>query len=342
MSNGYAILGAQLLVDSSPGSGDPFDAFEQSDDADWRRFEENKFSIGEDNVGAVPPYQVLQQQNAGLPPGSIPPWYAMQYPAGYVPPLLISVDNPLEGDPFDNFELLTRHHDEREQRDLRRSHLIGLIGADLYDVANITRAFNAVFYDQEARAKGYLRPRTLTVADIEPLAKLANKAIDNAIRCAPRGVFIEEQNTARNTVKGKIDWHLKNLATIKKERGKDAPYPSSDDFRQWAISAFVECNAAMSAAQYASERVSLYKETIDQLKLLGHHVGKAGSAIMDAAQQGLEQGVASLIPWWVWAVGGVVVLGAGAYMLMPFVIPMLARTAALTGSARASISAIRG
>lgn len=73
-------------------------------------------------IGVVPPFQVLQQQNAGLPPGGVPPWYAQQYPAGYVPPLLISVDNPMEGDPFDAFDEI-RFRGERDRHDLARSGL---------------------------------------------------------------------------------------------------------------------------------------------------------------------------------------------------------------------------
>lgn len=283
-------------------------------------------------VGAVPPYQVIQQMNAGVPPGGIPPWYTMQYPAGYVPPLLISVDNPLEPDPFDQFITL----DDREWSDLSRSkyYLNGDVVGEApapYDVATIVRAFNAIFFRKEG---GKLLRRDVPIAACSSIANMAKTAIDRAIDVAPKGAFIPVQNTTRNAVRGKIQWHLDNIANLLKTQPSTAMYPSADDLREWSTRAFVECNAASSAAEYVRDNLSFYREVCGQLDLIK-------VTFLDTLDQAASQGIASIVPWWLWLLGGVAVIGVGGYFLLPIVVPALARTAALTKAARSSLQEIR-
>ena len=244
--------------------------------------------------GVIPPYQVLQQQNAGLPPGSVPPWYAMQYPAGYVPPLLVSVDNPLEEDPFAYHEaMLLRHHDEREQEGLRKSHLLGFYG--LFDaeddaqtfssyallgaaggstaIVEVSHLLNRIYAHREKDPAGgpdLLKPNVVTYATARDLVKMALPAIDRAKKIAPEGWFVPTKEKTMANIRDALVRHERTI-DVDIATGKTGAYPDAESLRKDVLRAFVEVEGSIAGAE-AQAKLSYWAEVYEVLRDIGDAV----------------------------------------------------------------------
>lgn len=240
-------------------------------------------------LGGIPPFQVLQQQNAGIPPGGVPPWYAMQYPAGYVPPLLVSVDNPLEPDPIDVFDEI-QFRGERDRRDLARSGLQPGWNAPTYigtyDLNAATQQMNT------------LKPVHVSVA--RALLKGGQSAINQANQIAHGGTFSRDLpgQGARDKVYWGLDWHQKELA---KRTDPTAIYEPGEDLKKFVLQAFIETNASEEGRTWQNA-------AWDQMWT------EIGQAIADlpakvAAIPGEVVKKVTGIPLWAWGLGALTLIG---------------------------------
>ena len=292
--------------------------------------------------GLVPPYQVVQQQNAGIPPGGVPPWYAMQYPAGFVPPLLVSVDNPLEEDPFSTFDRPPARG-EREEAGLARSHLVGeeyYVSENIDDVARLANV-QVTGAESSIASSTYVRDKVAALdADIAPLnlsyeaaRKLAKRAIgwtqraETAIKTHSETLF---GPATYETPRGHVQWHLDYIE--KKPLNLDlvrTPYEKSDDLKKWVSACY---RIMVAADQDSALRDSIRDELrADLLDAVVAAPGRAAGWVAEAPGKVVES--ATGLPLWAWtaiALGGTAILGYGVFRILLAAAPVA--TPALVGA----------
>ena len=266
--------------------------------------------------GIVPPFQVLQQQNAGLPPGGVPPWYAQQFPAGYVPPLLVSVDNPLEPDAFDAFDEV-RFRGERDRADLARSGLPSGLNIPVY-------------LGIEATDPGYVQTLAAEFAaklDRYPLTFEAAAAVANAaIAMTQQAGKIARANASLlgpavwEGPAGHIRWHQ---AAIKSEiAGRDPKatiYPREADLKKWAVQCFRAVTAVSQERDVLNSITSEFWRSVPDILL------EAGQNLLRIPGRIVER--VTGVPLWAWSLGTLALLGLtgfAAYKILLAIAPVAA------------------
>lgn len=281
--------------------------------------------------GVIPPYQVVQQQNAGLPPGGVPPWYAMQYPAGFVPSLLVSVDDPLEADPFATFDRPSARG-AREEAGLLRNHLVGeeyYVSENIDDVARLANVqvtgqiVGGVDFAQLLKGPIF-QLKVVSLAQAREMLAGGQEAIRQAKEIA-KETWTKPAlpgETSRDNVFWKLDWHDKKLAEMR-QGSVNAVYPHGDDLKKWVLAAYSEWNAAEDG-RGESERVA--GKRLDDL---GRRIAELPGVAVEAIRQlpGKIVESATGIPLWAWSlllVGGAGLTGYGVWRILVATAPVAA------------------
>lgn len=88
-------------------------------------------------------------------------------------------------------------------------------------------------------------------------------------------------------------------------------------FRTWFLQAFIEFNAGTESAQYLAERQSFWREVTEQWEEVKTQLADVASGAVSSTLGA----AAKAVPWWVWVVGGVIVIGVVG---IPVVAPIVA------------------
>lgn len=166
----------------------------------------------------------------------------------------------------------------------------------MWDPSVVTRAFDAT-------------PKKTYGAIVE-LSVVAARVAANAAQMATAG------SGPRKTVD--------NLADIVRNATR---YPASEVaasadwnvFRTWFLQSFWDFNGATAGAQYRAKRMSFWRE----IKESWDDVLRALEKVADMATDAAKKTISSLIPWWVWVVGGVTVVVIAGVFITPIVMPLI-------------------
>ena len=192
--------------------------------------------------------------------------------------------------------------------------------------------FGAEFQFSKEADEGFLRSvravnavKKIDYAVALKFVNLGEQAINRAIRgygeLQDKSIFIEPMDTKARAAKGHLDWHRAKVnAGIS---SLFAPYPSADDLKKWVVVAFTEYNAALESSRYADEKVNYWGVVGEQLADVLTAAGAAAQRVSDSFWEKVK------LPWWAWLVGAGAVLGVTGYFVIPVIIPIIARRAAV-------------
>lgn len=214
----------------------------------------------------------------------------------------------------------------------RAQDILNRAGLDLEGVKKAAPAKAAVKtdvviggYDIAAWRKQMNELKQVSILMAQVLVARGQEAIDGAIKASKQPWYKKDLpgETARNTVKGKLQWHADNLAKMApsawstyqqfqtdpdafKKAGAQlqAFYPSGADLEKWVMQAFVEANAAEEGAAYlAAAWSAMWRE-----------IGAAIAALPAEAAKAVK-GMAAGLKWGLIIGGSVLGVAAGGALI---------------------------
>lgn len=202
----------------------------------------------------------------------------------------------------------------------RAQEILNNAGLDLEGVKKVKSAAKSAEvlggYDIASWQKQMNELKKVTILMAQVLVARGQEAIDGAIKASKQPWYKSDLpgETARNTVKGKLQWHADNLAKLApsawstyqkfqsdpdafKKAGAQlqAIYAPGSDLMKWVMQAFVEANAAEEGAAYlAAAWSAMWREIGAAIAALPAEAAKAVKGMAAGLKWGLIIGGSAL------------------------------------------------